>query len=367
MSSHFLLSFAAFLFFFVFLYSNRSHSNTPITSDTNGSLIRDTRPLASKALLRRDNVNALLSPHIYNVLIRKEYQLTELTRPLAQEDAKGGETCLEQATQFCSNNDQLHIARVSFTDSVVKWTLCHCVIPKPQDPEPWPYLLSHLSRLPIHLRHQIQTVMLVPLSLSPLVSSTRQQSMTPPHGMFSASPPLVTFFGYPSIGTWIHEFAHSADFHYASTMFSASEQWARAVQRDNCVVDEYARTSQEEALAQAAMVKSYLVGRPSISSVYTSQNVEDIFTKAPYPPSRSRDYIDALLGDYSCMRHQLMALSCLDAFYTLAGQSDACAVLENAGHDMTTERSALAPQFGTWWELWLVTNLLIVLFMLAQL
>jgi hypothetical protein len=188
-----------------------------------------------------------------------------------------------------------------------------------------------------------------------------------PHGMFTASPPLITFFGYPSIGTWIHEFAHSADFHYSSTMFSASRQWARALERDSCVVDEYARTSREEALAQAAIVKSYLVGRPRISSVYSSRKVEGIFTEVSYAPSHSRDYTDALIGDYSCLKHQLMALGCLDAFYTSAEWSDECAELGDGGQGVTAGGRELTPQPGTWWELWLVTNLLIILFMLAQL
>jgi hypothetical protein len=369
MTSHFLLSFAAILLFLIFLYSSGSHSNTQIKCDTDGLLIRDTRSLASKAVLRRDNINALLSPHIYNALVRQEHQVTEVTEPLVLGGAAGGESCLEQATQFCSGGDQLRLARISFKDSTMKWTLCHCVPTTPwqatRNPEPWSYLLSHLSRLPVPLRRQIGTIMLAPLPHSPLVTSTHQDT-TPPHGMFTASPPLVIFFGYPSIGTWIHEFAHSVDFQYSTAMFSGSKQWARALEGDSCVTDEYAGTSREEALAQAAIVKLYLAERPPVSSGYSSRNVEGVFTEVSYVPGPSWRYTDALLGDYSCMKHQLMALGCLDAWYTSAQQSDGCAELGDTVHDMLKEQKITSPS-GTWWELWLVTDLLLILFMLAQL
>jgi len=363
MSSFSLLFLVAILICLVFLYSNGLY---PI----NDGLL-NTGPLATKALLSSHDLNAHLSPHIYNLLIQQEYRLRELfhTSTFHSGDSHVGNTCLEHVAQFCSSGEWFRVAQVSFPDSEMEWTLCHCVTnpanQRTQDPDqPWSYLVSHLLRLPVPLRRQIGTVMLVPLSHSPLLNPKKQQQSVTPHGMFTTSPPLVTFFGYPTIGTWIHEFAHSADFHHSSTMFSTSEQWATALEKDSCVADEYARTSPEEALAQAAIIKSYLAGRPRGSSAYSSRKVDGAFTAPSYPSLHDPSCTDALLGDYSCMKHQLTALSSLESFY--ASPEDGTCV--DDGLDMPKhERKELVSRSGTWWELWLITDLVIVLFMLAQL
>ncbi len=109
--------------------------------------------------------------------------------------------------------------------------------------------------------------------------------------------------------------------------------------------------SYPQALAQAAIVKSYLAGRPTDLTVYHSQAIGDL--------NPANIYEDPLLGDYSCMKHQLIALECLDAFHTEGG----CPNLDDTV-SLTEEK---VPPDASWLELWLATNLIIILLMLAQL
>ncbi|KIM25540.1 hypothetical protein M408DRAFT_26092 [Serendipita vermifera MAFF 305830] len=128
-------------------------------------------------------------------------------------------------------------------------------------------------------------------------------------------------------------------------MFSTSTQWTLALERDTCVTDAYAKTSREEGLAQAAIVKSYLAGRPSDSTVYRSKSIGELES------SQSADYTDPFLGDYSCMKHQLMALECLDAFYTPSSEGAGCLQLDEQGSNVLRMETDSPPQYETWWEI----------------
>ena len=203
-----LLPLTASFIILLFLYSSGSYpSNKQATTATP----------ADKGLLRTTELNAHLSPHIYNVFNTPKLEITT------------SDACVEQAKQFCT--EPLHTGLVTYAESSTQWTVCHC-----DSQDAWSYLVNHLSRLPLALRTHIHTIMLAPLP--PSTSS--------PHAHFTRSPPTATFFGHPTIGTWVHEFAHAVDVHHSTVLFSSSAYWTTALEKDSCVVDAYARTSREE-------------------------------------------------------------------------------------------------------------------------
>ncbi|CAG7848814.1 SubName: Full=Uncharacterized protein {ECO:0000313/EMBL:CCA68132.1} [Serendipita indica DSM 11827] len=293
---------------------------------------RVSESLLQKPLLHPSDINPLISPRLYETLVESDYFITEL--PPSTTTAM--QRCTQYVTQFCQG-DSVQRLQVGFTDSNKTWLLCKCTPRKlaqvvlPGKADNWSYLLGHLSRIPVPLREYIHVVVSTPLetehttssSLAPTKPSLRS---TLPHGMMSQN--TVVLFGEPSIATWIHEAAHG----YSGERLSSSVRWVEAIHRDSCLPDPYSRTNLEEAFAQTVMLKVYLQMQP-VSSEGTR---------------------DDLLGDVSCMRHQLDILEGLSIFaHDRRSLSRSGSTLE------------IVQKEATWWELWVITSFLVILFMLS--
>ena len=71
-------------------------------------------------------------------------------------------------------------------------------------------------------------------------------------------------------------------------------------------------------------------------------------------PDMAKSYYDDLLGDVSCMKHQLDAIDDLFVF----GR-------DRKAPEHTAPSLEAVRKEATWWELWVITSFLVILFMLA--
>jgi hypothetical protein len=148
-------------------------------------------------------------------------------------------------------------------------TLCSC-IPVSQDSTEMDseeykriitsYLLSNLARLPTSLRMHVDHIISFPVATRPPLNhssrdrdqqklgSNRTNTIAPRAFMSNRA---VAFFGMPSFGTWIHEFAHALDVQEGvgnggQGLYTDSSLWKDRLTSDSCVADEYAMTSPSE-------------------------------------------------------------------------------------------------------------------------
>ncbi|CAG8687466.1 1435_t:CDS:2, partial [Acaulospora colombiana] len=166
------------------------------------------------------------------------------------------------------SNGNLDAKWVRFQDSNLPWIVSRCnrhtgalktgdgSLTGESSDVSWSYALSYLSRIPLPLRKHVRVIMVAPVSWSPLFKRTHgtriNHSSMPisestthaiePHGLLSHD--AAIFFGEPSFGTWIHEFSHAVDLHAGH--FSSSSKWLEAIEKDECIADEYASSSPEE-------------------------------------------------------------------------------------------------------------------------
>lgn len=243
---------ALVILFLLFAFTTR-HTLPPVFDDPSPI------SLDSKQLLSHKDINALLSPAIFQQLQEQvSYAYTAYGQALSNSpptDLPANNlvagttadliplTCEKVFQDISTTTSQLnwHIQakHVRFPDSDQVWTICagH----EKRDTDSWDNLASYLSRIPIPLRQHVHTILSLPLDSSPLLRSDKNLPLSP-HAMMSQS--TVTFFGIPNIGTWVHEFAHALDI---NSGFSRSRLWRNAIREDECVADMYARSSVEEA------------------------------------------------------------------------------------------------------------------------
>ncbi|KAG8786539.1 hypothetical protein FRC15_011258 [Serendipita sp. 397] len=330
----------------------------------------------NKSLLYDGNLNARLTPFLYKHLPASTYRI-ERYYGRSEKEQQELSPCYQYSTEFCqkTTGSELEAIRVSFDDvadgSPESWILCQCngghsllsgstLVQEGESHSlersvgsRWDYLLSHFSRVPPSLRRHIQAVITVPLvqlhppveglasSQSPVSTSPRQSRA--PHGMMSGG--VVVLFGEPTFGTWIHEAAHALSL--SLFVFSSSPLWVDSVKKDSCVTDLYSLKNLEEAFAQAVILKTYFQYRGN------DINAEHAFH-------------DELIGDYACMQFQLAALDCLPAFQGDRNHTpDTCEYYQVPAYPKVAQDFEHSDN-SSWWELWLMTSLLLLLLVLAR-
>ncbi|PVF95518.1 hypothetical protein CPB86DRAFT_572642 [Serendipita vermifera] len=352
-----------------------------------------------------NDLNQLLSSILFDQSLPSRYSLRNFDLNQTIRDISGNWTIkhstgssFEYMRGMCLGNanslqptGSLDVKWVTFRDSDLPWLVSRCNRdtdpmqtghgsgPVLSDAVPWSYALSYLSRMPLHLREHVRVVMVAPVSLSPLfkrehgtrrsyssmsISESSKNSIEP-HGLLSHD--TAIFFGEPSFGTWIHEFSHAVDLHVGH--FSSSRMWLEALEKDECIADEYASISPEEAFAQASILKLYTNMQWNTgNSIHDQQKTPIYYPKKPtdgpltsgfitsYDPSQPADY------DNGCMHHQLNVMECLDTFRAIYPIRQVIGSGDFMDSSLTTHCISLQPpqftNYAIWWQLWLATVIL---------
>ncbi|EIN06297.1 hypothetical protein PUNSTDRAFT_127630 [Punctularia strigosozonata HHB-11173 SS5] len=153
---------------------------------------------------------------------------------------------------------------VFYDDCESAWTICHCITANITIIE----AADHLARIPVGLRRNIDTVMILP---APFETSTSQKS-------------------------WVHESTHASDNGHAE-----SQAWAEAVGNDSCVPDIYSQTNLIEDFAQTSVLEAYRVFHGEL------------------PPGFSTD----------CMSHQFAYMDSLSLYNKTHLFGDTCAIVDD--------------------------------------
>ncbi|EIN11314.1 hypothetical protein PUNSTDRAFT_131480 [Punctularia strigosozonata HHB-11173 SS5] len=140
---------------------------------------------------------------------------------------------------------QMQAFNVTLGDCGSAWTVCRCTTANITLEEG----IDHLARVPIGLRRNVGTVMLMPDSSA--------------HAYTLASD--IHYFGVCSQRTWIHESTHASDHGHSS-----SDAWISAVDGDSCVPDTYAQINYVEDFAQVSVLQVYLQLHGQLPPGFTS-------------------------------------------------------------------------------------------------